>query len=1053
MRPSIFLAVFLALHGPNLVRAQAPQLPKIEKPPTELKAPDFYSKYISASGYPILASKNVDDYALREAAYLVDLMLAKRPDVREAMIQGGSRMCIIAHNEFTCDLPEWEWMGDPKSDGQEAAGVSARDFWDGRARGMGGSETDPYCSCGEENLLGYDGDPYSTECILIHEFAHNIHLRGMLRVDRTFDKRLQEAYNKAMSKGLWAGKYASVNHHEYFAEGVQSWFDDNRENDHDHNHVDTRQELLEYDPGLAAFCREVFGDTVLKYTKPATRLEGHMAGYDPSKAPKFVWPERAEKARKAAIQAAQARSKAAEEKKGARDSSQDSSQLKPLTIDAIFTSDELNEKGLGQFAWRPNHPGYYRLAPSKNGKGQDVVYEDIETKQSTILVTAEQLTPEGETNSISISSFTWSHDEKKLLLFTNTRRVWRYHTRGDYWLYDIEKKSLRQLGGQGQEPSTMMFAKFSPDATQIAFVRKNNIYVQDTESLKILPITTGGSERNIYGTSDWVYEEELDLRDGIRWSPDSKSIAFWHLDATQVKTFHMINNTDDIYSRPIPILYPKVGQTNSACRIGVASLNGSPIRWLDLPGDPRNHYVAQLDWNRSNGRLYLQQFNRLQNRNTVFSANMKTGELKSILVEEDAAWLENENPFRWIQEGKQFLWISERSGWRSLYLVDAEGNQKPKPLIAEPMDMISLEAIDEPHGFIYFAASPKNATQRYLYRVSLDGGPSTQVTPAESQGWNTYQFSSTREFAVHTHSNANQPPQIDLVRLADHQVVRNLVDNQPLLAELQRRQIPKLEFTQLDIGQDLPLDAWYILPPNYDPQKKYPLQLHVYGEPHGQTVRDSWMGDQGLWHRMLAQQGMIVASIDNRGTMSPRGRAWRKSVHRQIGTLASADQAAATRKLIEKLPAIDRQRIGIWGWSGGGSMSLNAIFRHPDLYSTAIAVAPVPNQLLYDTIYQERYMGLPEDNAEGYREGSPITHAHNLQGDLLIIHGTGDDNCHYQGVELLMNELIKHNKSFQVMPYPNRSHSINEGENTTRHLYSTMTHFILKSLKPVPSSE
>ncbi len=198
---------------------------------------------------------------------------------------------------------------------------------------------------------------------------------------------------------------------------------------------------------------------------------------------------------------------------------------------------------------------------------------------------------------------------------------------------------------------------------------------------------------------------------------------------------------------------------------------------------------------------------------------------------------------------------------------------------------------------------------------------------------------------------------------------------------------------------------------------------------------------------------MIVASIDNRGTMSPRGRAWRKSVHRQIGTLASADQAAATRKLIEKLPAIDRQRIGIWGWSGGGSMSLNAIFRHSDLYSTAIAVAPVPNQLLYDTIYQERYMGLPEDNADGYREGSPITHAHQLKGDLLIIHGTGDDNCHYQGVELLMNELIKHNKSFQVMPYPNRSHSINEGENTTRHLYSTMTQFILKSLKPIPQGE
>jgi hypothetical protein len=273
----------------------------IKAPPAGMKIPAFYTKYMEAEGYPIVGSERVNDYALREAAYLVNLMLAKRPDVRAAMIRSGSRLCIIAHNEFTTDLPEWTHMT-PKA------------WWDARARGTGGSSEDPFCSCGEENLLAYVGDPYAAENILIHEFAHNIHLRGMVNVDPTFDGRVKTAYDAAMKAGLWKGKYASVNHHEYFAEGVQSWFDDNRVNDHDHNHVHLRSQLTEYDPGLAALCREVFGDTELKYTKPTTRLTGHLEGYDPAKAPKFVWPERLSEVRNEIRRGAQARSDAAEGK-------------------------------------------------------------------------------------------------------------------------------------------------------------------------------------------------------------------------------------------------------------------------------------------------------------------------------------------------------------------------------------------------------------------------------------------------------------------------------------------------------------------------------------------------------------------------------------------------------------------------------------------------------------------------------------------------------------------------------------------------------------------
>jgi len=268
--------------------------------------PNFYAQRVSAHGYPIVGSAKVDPHALQEAAYLVDLMLAKRPDVREAMILSGSRLCIMAWDEFTTDLPEFAWLANTPL--REVSGGRSKDFWDARARGLGGSETDPFCSCGEENLLGYPGDPYSTECILIHEFAHNIHLRGLINVDPTFDDRLIKTYHAAMAAGLWKGKYASVNHHEYFAEGVQSWFDDNRENDHDHNHVNTRSELLEYDPELAGICREVFGDTELKYAKPVTRLHGHLQDYDPSKAPTFVWPERLQHVKTQILEQAKRRS-------------------------------------------------------------------------------------------------------------------------------------------------------------------------------------------------------------------------------------------------------------------------------------------------------------------------------------------------------------------------------------------------------------------------------------------------------------------------------------------------------------------------------------------------------------------------------------------------------------------------------------------------------------------------------------------------------------------------------------------------------------------------
>ncbi len=452
-----------------------------------------------------------------------------------------------------------------------------------------------------------------------------------------------------------------------------------------------------------------------------------------------------------------------------------------------------------------------------------------------------------------------------------------------------------------------------------------------------------------------------------------------------------------------------------------------------------------MEWTPDGQRLLVQQMNRLQNRNEVLLANPQTGATRTIFTETDPAWLENENPVRWVHDGRGLIWLSERDGWRHAYLAGIEDNTF-RQITQGDFDVIQVEAVDPFGSWIYFAASPENPTQRYLYRIGLEGGTRQRLTPINQPGWHTYDISPDARWAVHTYSTLSTPPVVEMVRLADHTVSRVLVDNAELRAKLSEIHMPASLFFRVNAGNGLLFDGWCLRPPSFDETRKYPLLFHVYGEPHGQTVRDAWQGSLGLWHAMLAQQGYLVASVDTRGTGVPRGRAWRKSVHRRIGIDAPEEQAAAARVLLDRWKYANPDRVGIWGWSGGGSSSLHAIFRFPELYRTAIAVAPNACQLLYDTIYQERYMGLPDDNAEGYRLGSPITYASQLKGNLLLVHGTGDDNGHYQGTELLINELIAHTKRFTVMPYPGRSHAINEGRNTVIHFYNLLTDYIYEFL-------
>lgn len=716
-----------------------------------------------------------------------------------------------------------------------------------------------------------------------------------------------------------------------------------------------------------------------------------------------------------------------------------------LTLEDIYSKNLYRSKGFGPVRWMKDNKGYSTLEMNAAANGNDIVRYDVAGGTRTVLVNATRLQAPGAVKPLSIADYTWSGDNSKLLVFTNSRKVWRLNSRGDYWVLDLNNGRLRQLG-RGLEEATLMFAKFSPDGGRVAYVSKLNIYVEVVATGVITKLTKDGGGHIINGTFDWVYEEELDNRDGFRWSPDGKNIAYWQSDTRGVGTFYMINNVDSNYSRPIPLPYPKVGTANSSVKVGVIPVTGGKTKWFNVPGDPRNNYIARMDYIPGSDEVMIQQLNRLQNTNTVWVGNTKTMALKNILTDKDEAFLDIHDNIEWLDQATAFTWTSEKDGWLHLYKVSRDG--KTMQLITRGnFDVVNINCIDPAGGYVYYIASPENFTQRYLYRSRLDGtGEAERVSPPGMAGQHFYQISADAGYAIHSFENAGTPRRISLIDLATHTTIKLLEDNAVLKNRISELRLHPKEFFKVDIGE-IVLDAWIIKPGDFDPQKKYPLIVHVYGEPAGSTVQDNWGTGDNLWHQYLANElDCIVISIDNRGTRVPRGREFRKCIYRQIGLLAADDQAKAAKKIFSMYPFIDEKRVGIWGWSGGGQMSLHCIFRHGDIYKTAIAVSFVAHQALYDNIYQERYMGLPSDNVEGYREGSPVTHASKLQGNLLIMHGTADDNVHYQNFEIMVNELIKHNKLFSMMSYPMRDHGISQRENTTLHLRRTIEQFWKKNL-------
>ena len=693
--------------------------------------------------------------------------------------------------------------------------------------------------------------------------------------------------------------------------------------------------------------------------------------------------------------------------------------------------------------WGADGNSYFQV------EGESIVKHELPSNQETVLLHREDLIPAGKEEPLDIRYFLFSADFRKLLIYTNTKKVWRYDTRGDYWVYDFADHSLKQLGNS-LPVSSLMFAKFAPDGKKAAYVSGHNLYVEDLASREIKALTRDGTRKLINGTFDWVYEEEFDCRDGFRWSPDSRKIAFWQINDSSTRDYLMLNTTDSVYSHVVPVEYPVAGQLPSPYRIGVVDISDDQIRWMRIPTDEQlGSYLPRMEWANNSEELIVQHLNRLQNESDILICKANEGSSEKIFSEKDSAFIDvisqwdeayKMGGWDWLMHGAEFLWASEKDGWRHLYRVSRDG--KKQTLITNGnFDVIEISRIDEKENLLYFMASPDNATRKYLYRCRLDGkGKAERVTPLSEPGTNDYELSPVAKYAIHDFSNYYTKPSKEWISLPGHQVLPGTTGiNMPSAADSTASPI---SFFKIKTAEGVTMDGWMQKPESFDPSKKYPVLFYVYTEPGSATVKDEYgAGRDILYQGNLAKDGYIYISVDNRGTPAPKGNAWRKCIYRKIGRLNIEDQAMAAEEIL-KWSFVDSSRIAVWGWSGGGSATLNLLFQHPEIYKTGIAVAGLDNLLTYDNIYEERYMGIPQESHDDYVKGSPITYARNLQGNLLYIHGTGDDNVHFGNAEMLVNELVRFNKNFQYMAYPNRTHDIIEGPGTRQHLRSLFTYYL-----------
>jgi len=697
---------------------------------------------------------------------------------------------------------------------------------------------------------------------------------------------------------------------------------------------------------------------------------------------------------------------------------------------AIYERGELDAESF-RATWLLDGSGYTVLEPEPGANGRALVHYDAASGKRRVLASPSQLVPPGATAPMAIDGYWLSQDGSQL--FLQTSRGEDRDRAADFWMLERTPGRLRRLAAG-------RFSSMSPDGTRILYSDQDNLFVYDLSSDRTHPLTEDGEADSVSNGR-------------AVWSPDGERVAYVQSDSSEVRLRPMLIPVDPSYPELREVRFARVGGTIPTLRVGVVDARGGETRWLAVPTPAEGIYLGQVEWAGNSHELLVEKMSRSRDEREFLIADVCTGAVTRIYHESDRAWViasyRRNAGLEWIRGGRAFLVLSEKDGWRHAYVCSRDGG-KQALITPGSFDIIQRGMVDEAGGWFYYFASPDNATQRFLYRVRLDGSAEPErVTPSDQPGTHDYDFSPDARWAFHTTSTFDTPPTTELVQLPEHRTVRVLEDNRGLKEKLEPLIPRPTEFLQLDIGGGVVLDAWMIKPRDFDPSRKYPVFVYVYSEPHSQTVLDRWSGSNN-YHRVIADLGYLVVSIDSRGTPAPKGAAWRRAVFGSLGPLSTEEQAAGLQEMGRTRPYVDLSRVGIWGWSGGGSNTLNAMFRKPNVYHVGIAVAPKPQPHLYNAWFQEIYMRTLEDNPEGYRRSAPINFAEGLQGDLLIIHGTGETNTHLEITEGLVDRLIELGKPFDYMTYPNRDHGIRRGKGTSLHLRMLMVRYLLDHLSPGP---
>jgi dipeptidyl-peptidase-4 len=713
---------------------------------------------------------------------------------------------------------------------------------------------------------------------------------------------------------------------------------------------------------------------------------------------------------------------------------------------AIYERREFAARFVRPAAWLGDGSGFLALEDGAAGpNGRELVQYETATGRRSVLLSLAQLVPAGRSKPLVLEDCVASPDGSLVLLQANARADESGGGRRlvDYWLLERQSGVLRELlAGADRVP---LRSGFSPDGRRFLYVREHNLYARDLRDGRTATLTTDGEVDAVMNG----------VGSGAAWSPDGRQVVYVQSDSRAVGLRPMLDQSDPSYPKVRYRRFARVGTTIPTLRVGVVEAGGGATRWLPVPTAPEGFYLGGVSWAGSPDEVLVERLSRGRDAREFLLVNVAAGRVATMYRETDPAWVDASYQanagLEWIRDGRAFVLLSERDGWRHAYTVSRDGSQQAL-LTPGASDVIARGRVDERAGFFYYLASPENATQRYLFRVRLDGtGAPERVSPTDQHGTHGYDFSPDGRWAVHTYATYDTPPVVELVELPAHRVVRVLEDNAEVRARAASWIRQPIEFLKLGIGGGVEMDAWLMKPPDFDPSRKYPVFVFVYGEPHLQTVTDDWSGGgQNLFSRAMAEAGYLVVSMDNRGTPAPKGAAWRRAVYGSLGPLSTDEQAAGLRELGRTRSYVDLSRVGIWGWSGGGSNTLNAMFRKPDDYHVGIAVAPKPQPHLYNAGFQEIYMRTREENPEGYRTAAAIHYAEGLKGRLLIVHGTGETNTHLQITEGLVDRLIELGKRFDYMTYPNRDHGLSEGPGSAIHVRLLIARYLIEHLPPGP---